>query len=73
MKNYSKLSGSAMVDLYYGSFRRVLRRITLDIDDTFNAVHGGQQLRLFNAHYDEYRVVHPKWPLKMVHKGGTHG
>ncbi len=30
------------------------RRITLDIDDTFDAVHGGQQLRLFNAHYDEY-------------------
>ncbi len=30
------------------------RRIVLDIDDTFDAVHGGQQLRLFNAHYDEY-------------------
>src|SRR5208283_3578035 len=28
--------------------------ITLDIDDTFDAVHSGQQLRLFNAHYDEY-------------------
>ena len=27
---------------------------SLDIDDTFDAVHGGQQLRLFNAHYDEY-------------------
>ena len=26
----------------------------LDLDDTFDAVHGGQQLRLFNAHYDEY-------------------
>ena len=33
---------------------RVPKRITLDIDDTFDAVHGGQQLRLFNAHYDEY-------------------
>lgn len=30
------------------------RRIVLDIDDTFDAVHGGQQLRLFNAHYDGY-------------------
>ena len=30
------------------------RRIVLDIDDTFDAVHGGQQLRLFNAHHDEY-------------------
>jgi hypothetical protein len=29
-------------------------RIILDIDDTFDAVHGGRQLRLFNAYYDEY-------------------
>ena len=33
---------------------RVPRRIVLDIDDTFDAVHGGQQLRLFDARYDEY-------------------
>src|SRR3954451_14368087 len=46
--------GRAMVDHYCQSFRQVPRRITLDIDDTFDAVHGGQQLRLFNAHYDEY-------------------
>ena len=46
--------GRAMVDHYCASFRRVPRRIVLDIDDTFDAVHGGQQLRLFNAHYDEY-------------------
>lgn len=46
--------GRAMVDLYCESFRRVPKRITFDIDDTFDAVHGGQQLRLFNAHYDEY-------------------
>src|SRR5438309_4999108 len=44
----------AMVDLYCESFRQVPKRIVLDIDDTFDAVHGGQQLRLFNAHYDEY-------------------
>ncbi len=43
-----------MVDLYCESFQRVPKRITLDIDDTFDAVHGGQQLRLVNAHYDEY-------------------
>ncbi len=43
-----------MVDLYCASFREVPKRITLDIDDTFDAVHGGQQLRLFNAHYDDY-------------------
>ncbi len=45
--------GRAMVDHYWHSFRQVPRRIVLDIDDTFGAVHGGQQLRLFNAHRDE--------------------
>jgi hypothetical protein len=43
-----------MVDLYCASFQQVPKRIVLDIDDTFDAVHGAQQLRLFNAHYDEY-------------------
>ena len=43
-----------MVEVYCGSFRQVPRRIVLDVDDTFDAVHGEQQLRLFNAHYDEY-------------------
>src|SRR3954454_19835394 len=38
--------GRAMVDLYCASFRQVPKRIVLDIDDTFDAVHGGQQLRL---------------------------
>jgi Transposase DDE domain group 1 len=46
--------GRAMVELYCASFHKVPKRITLDIDDTFDAVHGGQQLRLFNAHYDEH-------------------
>ncbi len=46
--------GRAMVDHYCESFRQVPRRIVLDIDDTFDTVHGGQQLRLFNAHHDEY-------------------
>ena len=46
--------GHALVDLYCGSVRQVPKRIVLDIDDTFDAVHGGQQLRLFNAYYDEY-------------------
>jgi hypothetical protein len=46
--------GRAMVKLYCESFAKVPKRITLDIDDTFDAVHGGQQLSLFNAHYDEY-------------------
>ena len=46
--------GRGMVNLYCASFKQVPKRIVLDIDDTFDAVHGGQQLRLFNAHYDEY-------------------
>lgn len=46
--------GRAMVDLYCASFRQIPKRIVLDVDDTLDAVHGGQQLRLFNAHHDEY-------------------
>jgi Transposase DDE domain group 1 len=44
----------AFVEQYCGSFRAVPKRIVLDIDDTFDRVHGGQQLRLFNGHYDDY-------------------
>jgi hypothetical protein len=46
--------GLSMIDLFCASFRCVPARIVLDIDDTDDAVHGGQQLALFNAHYDEY-------------------
>jgi hypothetical protein len=44
---------AAMVDQFCDSYRRAPPSITLDIDDTFDAVHGHQQLSLFNAHYDE--------------------
>ena len=50
----SRPAADGQVDLYCESFATVPKRITLDIDDTFDAAHGGQQLRLFNAHYDEY-------------------
>ncbi len=43
---------AAMVDLFCDSFATVPRRILLDIDDTEDRVHGGQQLSLFHAHYD---------------------
>jgi hypothetical protein len=43
---------AAMVDLFCDSFDQVPRRILLDIDDTEDRVHGGQQLALWNAHYD---------------------
>jgi Transposase DDE domain group 1 len=43
---------AAMVELFCDSFEAVPRRILLDIDDTEDAVHGGPQLSLWNAHYD---------------------
>jgi len=42
-----------MVGLYCASFAQVATRIILAIDDSFDAVHGGRQLRLFNAHCDD--------------------
>jgi hypothetical protein len=41
---------AAMIEVFCDSFDAVPRRILLDIDDTEDAVHGGQQLALFNAH-----------------------
>ena len=43
---------AAMVNLFCDSFPEPPRRIVLDIDDTEDRVHGGQQLSLFHAHYD---------------------
>jgi hypothetical protein len=43
----------ALVDQFCGSYRRRPKEMVLDIDDTFDAVHGRQQLSFFNAHYDE--------------------
>jgi hypothetical protein len=42
-----------MVDLWWESYRRPPKAITLDIGDTPDVVHGHQQLSLFNVHYDE--------------------
>jgi hypothetical protein len=41
-----------MIDVFCDSFDAVPRRILLDIDDTEDPVHGGQELAVFNAHYD---------------------
>jgi Transposase DDE domain group 1 len=46
--------GYGLIDLYCDSVRQVPRRIVLDIDDHFDAAHGAQELRVFNAHYDEH-------------------
>ena len=43
---------AAMVALFCDSWARPPASITLDIDDTLDAVHGRQQLSLFHAHYD---------------------
>ena len=40
----------ALVEQYCASFRQAPKRIVLDIDDTFDRVHGGQQLRLCPGH-----------------------
>ena len=51
---------AAMVELFCDSFDAVPRRIVLDIDDTEDRVHGGQQLALFNAYYDSrgFQLIH---------------
>jgi hypothetical protein len=46
--------GLGLIDLFCRSFAHAPDRIVLDIDDTEDAVHGAQQLALFNAHYNGY-------------------
>ncbi len=43
-----------MIDHYCMSYKKIPDRIMLDIDDTPNRVHGGQQLSLFNSHSGGY-------------------
>jgi hypothetical protein len=51
---------AAMVGVFCDSFEHVPQRIVLDIDDTEDRVHGGQQLALFNACYDSrcFQPIH---------------
>ena len=42
--------GVGFIDLFCHSFRTPPGRIVLDIDETYDAVHGEQQLSMFNAH-----------------------
>src|SRR3954452_18571965 len=46
--------GLELIDLFCARFERVPRGIVLDIDDTDDAVHGQQQLALFNTHAGGY-------------------
>ena len=49
-----------MVELFCDSFAAPPGDIVLDIDDTEDSVYGGQQLALFNAHYDSrcFQPIH---------------
>ncbi len=46
--------GLALIDLFCASFNTVPGHIVLDIDDTSDRTHGGQQLSLFNTHAGGY-------------------
>jgi len=50
--------GLSMINLFCASFKAVPEPIVLDNDDTDDAVHGGQQLALFNAHIDDHCFHH---------------
>jgi hypothetical protein len=43
-----------MEDMVCKSFAKQAAAITMDIDDTCDPVHGGQQFSLLNAHYDTH-------------------
>ncbi len=66
--------GLSMIDLFCESFDRVPQRIVLDIDDTDDAVHGGQQLALFNAQRQngEPHLMRP-WHVDQQCLGGLAG
>ena len=46
--------GRALLQGFIESYDQPPKKIILDIDDTDDITHGGQQLSLFNAHHDEY-------------------
>lgn len=46
--------GHTFVDQFIASYEQAPRLIVLDMDPTADAVHGEQQLALFNAYEDEY-------------------
>ena len=62
---------AAMVEVFCDTFRQVPRRIVLDIDDTEDRVHGGQQLALWNASYDSrcfqpIQGSYPSWSSRLL-------
>ena len=43
-----------LIRVYCKSFKRAPATMVLDIDETFDEVHGGQQMSLFNTYYGGY-------------------
>ena len=43
-----------LIRIYCKSFKRAPATMVLDIDETFDEVHGGQQMSLFNGYYGGY-------------------
>src|SRR4051794_36449359 len=58
MPRRPELYRMAMLDLYCDSFPVVPSHLTLDLDESFDRVHGEQQLRKFNAYYDDFLPIH---------------
>ena len=47
----------AFLDNFLDSYKSAPESIVIDMDPTPNRVYGGQQLGLFNAHYEEYCLM----------------
>lgn len=68
---------AALIDQFCASFATPQTALTLDIDDTLDRVHGGQQLSFWNGHHDErcflpvhiYHVASGK-PVVMILRTG---
>jgi hypothetical protein len=60
---------AALVD-QFGATVKPGKLEVLDIDDTFCAAHGGQQLAFWNAHHDErgFASMHPKRCSSRFHR-----
>jgi hypothetical protein len=70
---------AALADQFCSSFATPPAEITLDIDDTVDEVHGGQQLSFWNAHHDArcflpmhvYHVESGKPVMMILREGKT--
>ena len=56
MPRRPELYRMAMLDLYCDSFPIIPNHLTLDLDESFD--RGEQELRKFNAYYDDFLPIH---------------